>query len=337
MYYGATFMEAQLCVGEEVIVVGGGNSAGQAAVFLAQTAKRVHMLVRSDGLAASMSRYLIRRIEENPAIVLRTQTEIIALEGDNHLERVRWRNRQAGSTRDTTTIRHVFLMTGAAPNTQWLDGCVVLDAKGFIKTGAELSQDELNDGALAARPRRPISSKRVCPACSRSATSGPAISSVWLQRSAKDPSPSPSFIRYSTNKGINMPPNASCPHIDVIKTVKQAKRHVCEECVKTGDEWVHLRTCQECGTTLCCDSSPNRHATRHAQASGHPVIASAEPGERWLYCYPHDAFAGLLKPARKFHYINQVRQQKAFAIDTPNSNGMPRHDEHRCTTRTPTN
>lgn len=143
VYYGATFMEAQLCVGEEVIVVGGGNSAGQAAVFLAQTAKRVHVLVRASGLAASMSRYLIRRIEENPAIVLRTHTEIRALEGDNHLERVRWRNRESGDT-ETHDIRHVFFMTGATPNTRWLNGCVALDPKGFIKTGADLSQDELS-------------------------------------------------------------------------------------------------------------------------------------------------------------------------------------------------
>jgi hypothetical protein len=82
-----------------------------------------------------------------------------------------------------------------------------------------------------------------------------------------------------------------CAHIDAIETIKQAQRHECEECVKTGDRWVHLRTCQTCGVTLCCDSSPNRHATRHAQRSGHPVIASAEPGERWLYCYPDNAFA----------------------------------------------
>lgn len=82
-----------------------------------------------------------------------------------------------------------------------------------------------------------------------------------------------------------------CAHLGAIKTVKREKRRVCEECVKTGDEWVHLRTCQECGVTLCCDNSRNRHATRHAQASGHPVIASAEPGERWLYCYPDNAFA----------------------------------------------
>ena len=142
VYYGATFMEAQLCRGEEVAVVGGGNSAGQAAVFLAQTAKRVHMLVRSGGLAESMSRYLIRRIEQNPAIVLRTNTEIVALEGSSHLERVRWRDHQAGNI-ETHDIRHVFLMTGAVPGTKWLEGCVALDAKGFIKTGPDLSQEDL--------------------------------------------------------------------------------------------------------------------------------------------------------------------------------------------------
>jgi thioredoxin reductase (NADPH) len=142
VYYAATFMEAQMCAGEEVIVVGGGNSAGQAAVFLTQTAKCVHMLVRSGGLAESMSRYLIRRIEKNPAIVLRTQTEIVALEGGNHLERVRWRHHQAANI-ETHDIQHVFFMTGADPNTRWLDGCVVRDAKGFIKTGPDLSPDEL--------------------------------------------------------------------------------------------------------------------------------------------------------------------------------------------------
>ena len=85
--------------------------------------------------------------------------------------------------------------------------------------------------------------------------------------------------------------NGSCPHIAEITTVRHAKHYECEECVKTGASWLHLRTCQTCGTTLCCDSSPNRHATKHAHATTHPVIASAEPGERWLYCYPDDAFA----------------------------------------------
>jgi thioredoxin reductase (NADPH) len=142
IYYGATFVESQLCGAEEVIVVGGGNSAGQAAVFLAQTSKCVHMLVRSDGLAASMSRYLIRRIEENPAINLRTCTEIVSLEGNEHLERVAWRDNRTGKI-DMRNIRHIFVMTGAVPNTAWLGGCILLDAKGFIKTGTDLSRDDL--------------------------------------------------------------------------------------------------------------------------------------------------------------------------------------------------
>ena len=142
VYYAATFMEGQLCRGEEVIVVGGGNSAGQAAVFLAQASKRVHMLVRSSGLAESMSRYLIRRIEQNPAIVLATNTEIVALEGKHHLEKVSWRDHRSGST-ETHDIRHVFLMTGAVPSTQWLNRCIALDADGFIKTGPDLSQEDL--------------------------------------------------------------------------------------------------------------------------------------------------------------------------------------------------
>jgi uncharacterized UBP type Zn finger protein len=83
----------------------------------------------------------------------------------------------------------------------------------------------------------------------------------------------------------------TCSHLEAITTIKRAKRRECAECVKIDAEWVHLRTCQECGATLCCDDSPNQHATKHARASGHPVIASAEPGERWLYCYPDEAFA----------------------------------------------
>lgn len=86
-------------------------------------------------------------------------------------------------------------------------------------------------------------------------------------------------------------PADSCAHLQGITTIRQASRRVCDECVKVGARWVHLRTCQQCGQTLCCDSSPNRHATRHALSSGHPVVASAEPGERWLYCYPDDAFS----------------------------------------------
>ena len=142
VYYAATFMEAQLCAGEEVIVVGAGNSAGQAAVFLAQAARRVHMLIRSGGLADTMSRYLIRRIEEHPAIVRHVQTEIVTLEGNGHLERVGWRDNHSERT-ETHAIRHVFAMTGAVPSTRWLAGCLALDAKGFIKTGPDLSPEDL--------------------------------------------------------------------------------------------------------------------------------------------------------------------------------------------------
>jgi thioredoxin reductase (NADPH) len=141
IYFGATFMEAQLCTEQEVAVIGGGNSAGQAAVFLAQTSKRVHLLVRSGGLARSMSRYLIRRIEEHPGIELHTQTEIVGLEGDRHLERVTWRGPEG--TMEARHIRHVFVMMGAMPNSGWVYGCLALDAKGFIKTGPDLSHEDL--------------------------------------------------------------------------------------------------------------------------------------------------------------------------------------------------
>jgi len=142
VYYGATPTEAELCVGEDVAVVGGGNAAGQAAVFLASTARRVHMVVRGPGLAETMSQYLIRRIEENDAIVLHTRTQIVSLDGVAKLERIRWRNDQTGEIEDHD-IGHLFIMTGAVPNTRWLDGCVVLDEKGFVKTGPDLSPVDL--------------------------------------------------------------------------------------------------------------------------------------------------------------------------------------------------
>jgi thioredoxin reductase (NADPH) len=137
VYYGATHMESQLCGDEELIVVGGANSAGQAAVFLSQTARKVHMLVRSHELSDTMSRYLIQRIEENPNIELHRKTEITALDGDTHLERVTWLNKATGET-SVHNIRHVFIMAGASPRTEWLRGCVALDDKGFILTGRDL-------------------------------------------------------------------------------------------------------------------------------------------------------------------------------------------------------
>jgi thioredoxin reductase (NADPH) len=141
VYYGATQVEATFCEGEDVIVVGGGNSAGQAAVFLSSHGRQVNVLVRRPGLAESMSRYLIRRIEETPNITLRTRTSIEALEGNGRLERVTWRD---GDGRNATVdIRHVFLMTGADPNTAWLGHCVAMDEKGFVKTGPEILPGDL--------------------------------------------------------------------------------------------------------------------------------------------------------------------------------------------------
>ena len=138
VYYGATYIESQLCENEDVIVVGGGNSAGQAAVFLSQTARRVYVLVRSRSLSETMSRYLIQRITENAAIELHYKTEVVGLEGDTRLERVTWRDGTTGET-STHAIRHVFVMTGASPGTEWLRGCLALDDKGFILTGRDLN------------------------------------------------------------------------------------------------------------------------------------------------------------------------------------------------------
>jgi len=152
VYYGATFIEGQLCESEDLVVVGGGNSAGQAAVFLAPTARKVHMLVRSQRLSDSMSRYLIQRIEENPRIEVHCKTEIVDLEGDTHLERVTWRDKDNLES-TTQSIRHLFIMTGASPRTEWLRGCVSLDDKGFILTGRDLDAVK-QDGAwpLARSP-----------------------------------------------------------------------------------------------------------------------------------------------------------------------------------------
>jgi thioredoxin reductase (NADPH) len=152
VYYGATPMEGTLCRGEDVIVVGGGNSAGQAAVFLSETSRHVTVMVRGPSLAASMSRYLIRRIEGTPNITLRTKTRIVAMEGTvTGLERVTWRDGEGAST--TAEIRHVFLMTGADPNTAWLQSCVVTDDKGYVKTGSDLDAASLSEASWPfARP-----------------------------------------------------------------------------------------------------------------------------------------------------------------------------------------
>jgi thioredoxin reductase (NADPH) len=151
VYYLATHLEAQLCQRERVVVVGGGNSAGQAAVYLSATVEHVDVLVRGPGLADTMSRYLIRRIEESANITLRPYTEVVGLLGGERLEQVRIRESRAA--RETVEpVRHVFLMTGASPNTEWLRGCVALDDKGFVKTGQDLTHDDLAKWPLPRTP-----------------------------------------------------------------------------------------------------------------------------------------------------------------------------------------
>jgi thioredoxin reductase (NADPH) len=152
IYYGATYMEAQLCQGDDVVVVGGANSAGQAAVYLSQTARKVHMLIRSGGLAGTMSRYLIQRIDENPKIELHCNTEIVDLQGDKHLQQVTWIDKKSGE-KSVHDIAHVFIMAGALPRTDWLRGCLVMDDKGFILTGRDLSAASgASNGSPSAQP-----------------------------------------------------------------------------------------------------------------------------------------------------------------------------------------
>ncbi len=147
IYYAATFMESQLCGSDEVIVIGGGNSAGQAAVFLAETAGKVYMLVRGKTLSETMSRYLTQRITTHPTIELHFQSELVSLEGDSRLERVTWIDKLSGE-KSTREIGHVFVMAGASPHSDWLRGCVALDQQGFVLTGRDL------DPVLAEAPQK---------------------------------------------------------------------------------------------------------------------------------------------------------------------------------------
>lgn len=133
LYYGATSIEASFCVDDEVFVIGSGNSAGQAAVYLSEHSRHVHLLVRGKDLSSSMSQYLINRIEASPKITLRTESEIAGLHGNETLETVQWRDKRTG-VEHVGPIRHIFVMTGADPNTAWLQGCLLLDSQQFVQT-----------------------------------------------------------------------------------------------------------------------------------------------------------------------------------------------------------
>jgi thioredoxin reductase (NADPH) len=151
VYYAATAMEGELCRHQDAIVVGGGNSAGQATVFLSSHARHVHLLIRRESLVDTMSNYLIERITSSDRITLHPFTEIVGLDGDGHLEQVTWQNLQSGE-RETLPIRHVFLMIGAKPNTAWIGHGLSMDDKGFIRTGL----DVVRDGSWTDSHRQPM-------------------------------------------------------------------------------------------------------------------------------------------------------------------------------------
>jgi thioredoxin reductase (NADPH) len=136
IHYAATGLEARLCGGSEVVLIGGGNSAGQAAMFLSRHVAHLYMLVRGAGLAATMSDYLIERIKSSPKITLHVRTEVTALDGEDSLRRVTWRNRDIGAN-ETRPIANLFVMIGADPNTEFLNGCLELDRQGFVRTGSD--------------------------------------------------------------------------------------------------------------------------------------------------------------------------------------------------------
>jgi len=179
IYYAATDVEARWCRGTDAVVIGGGNSAGQAAMFLSRTAQHVHLFVRGDSLAASMSDYLSSRLEADPAVTIHYRTEMSALHGDDHLEAIDVRDRESGETRRMDT-RAVFVMVGAAPNTDWLSGCVELNEQGFVQSGQAVGRatpyETSHPGIFVVGDVRAGSVKRVASAVGEGSV---VISRVW--------------------------------------------------------------------------------------------------------------------------------------------------------------
>ena len=179
IYYAATDVEARWCRETDVVVIGGGNSAGQAAMFLSRTAPHVHLFVRGDSLAASMSDYLSSRLEADPAITIHYGTEVTALHGEDHLEAIDVHDAESGESRRMDT-RAVFVMVGAAPNTDWLSGCVELDDKGFVKSGSAVGKTSTyqssHPGIFVVGDVRSGSVKRVASAVGEGSV---VISKVW--------------------------------------------------------------------------------------------------------------------------------------------------------------
>jgi thioredoxin reductase (NADPH) len=193
IYYAATEMESRLCGNSEAIVVGGGNSAGQAAMYLSRSAAHVHLLVRGDSLAASMSDYLRRRLEADPSISIHYRTKVAALHGDKLLERVTIDG--PGGRQDVPT-RGMFVMVGAAPNTGWLPACVALDDKGFVLTGeaagAASPHATSHPRIFAVGDVRAGSVKRVASAVGEGSV---VVSAIWSALNTAAPSPVPDSLQ----------------------------------------------------------------------------------------------------------------------------------------------
>ena len=241
------------------------------------------MMVRGPGLAESMSRYLIDRIAATSNIELMTETEIVALDGaaGGGLEKVRWRDRRAGRESEAP-IRNVFLFVGADPATEWLQGCgVALDKAGFVMTGAPRSDGGAPIGA------RILNSRRVC-GRRRAVRIGQAGRRGDRRRrpgGGGDPQLPRALSRSPPlNQSDEPTMSKTCTHLSTIRDVTPSALG-CEECLKTGDVWLHLRLCRTCGHVGCCDQSPNRHATKHFHATRHPIIEGYDPPEGWGWCY----------------------------------------------------
>jgi hypothetical protein len=287
VWYWASPIEAKLCVNQEIVLVGGGNSAGQAAVFLSGHARKIYMIIRGGGLGASMSRYLIERIEATPNIELIFNAEVVGLEGDedSSLARVRWRSRLSPDDVLAFDIRNLFLFVGADPATGWLDGCgVKVDRAGFVLTGVQDGQNGERPvppgdlGAWRVRGRR--RALRIGQARRRRDRRGRA-GGGGAARLSRRRLKTGAIVR--ALRGLPVM-SKGCSHVAGIQDVTPSALG-CEECLKSGSEWLHLRICRTCGHVGCCDDSPNKHATAHFHATLHPVIEGYDPPEGWGWCY----------------------------------------------------
>ena len=288
VHYWASPIEARLCGGQEVALVGAGNSAGQAAVYLASQVEKVWLLARGDSLAASMSRYLVERIAAQPNIEVLTGTDITALEGsDGNLEAVRWRNRAGDGDRaaDPPSLpvhrrRPEHRLAGAMRRHARRQGFRPHRRRDGRRApcAGDQPQRRVRDRRRALRLGQARGGRRR----RRRAGGGGA---ARLSRASRRTSRSAGAAR----EGLMAD---ECRHAAGIRDVTPSALG-CEECLKSGSQWVHLRLCRTCGHVGCCDESPNRHATKHFHATRHPIIEGYDPPEGWGWCYVDEIFLDL--------------------------------------------